>query len=218
MNITDPLEAVMVKQPVRMRDGDDREEAARLNRDDNRHDNLDINLDDTQAAPLPVRVLDMVTRVVLVAALAAVLIFTVGQVIDRYVVKSTFDAYDQYARVGLMWLTFIGIAAGVRDRVNIRIELLSHFAPPHFRNAIAIVLDLAMLAVSVIILIVGLPLLEVGGYQVIMGTSMTYEMMYTALLSGMSLMILFLLLRLADRCTGGRFRFAPKEDDDDHHH
>jgi len=206
MNITDPLEAVMIKQPIRMRDGDEREEATRRDRNGR------------LTAPLPVRVLDMATRVVLVTALAAVLIFTVGQVIDRYVVKSTFDAYDQYARVGLMWLTFIGIAAGVRDRVNIRIELLSHFAPPRFCNAIAIVLDLAMLAVSVIILIVGLPLLEVGGFQVIMGTSMTYEMMYTAMLSGMGLMIVFLLLRLADRCTGGRFRFAPKEDDDDHHH
>lgn len=204
MNVADPLEAAMDKQTFRLDDAIGRKGTALRTT--------------ATAAPLPVRLLDTVTRVILVTALAAVLIFTVGQIADRYIFKSTFDAYDQYARVGLMWLTFIGIAAGVRDRVNIRIELLSHFAPPRFRTAIGVVLDLAILAVSVIIVTVGLPLLEVGGFQVIMGTSMTYETMYTALLSGMSLMIVFVLLRLADRCTGGRFRFAPREDDDDHHH
>lgn len=212
MRLSDPAKTVMIRQAVTV--PNDRDGESRPGAGGRAHATSDSR---RRTVPVPVRLLDLITRVVLVAALAAVLVFTVGQIVDRYIVKSTFDAYDQYARVGLMWLTFIGIAAGVRDRVNIRIDLLNHFAPPRWRNAIGFVLDLGMLAVSVIIVLVGLPLLEVGGFQVIMGTSMTYQTMYTALLSGMGLMIVFLLLRLADRCTGGHFGFCPREDDDDHH-
>jgi TRAP-type C4-dicarboxylate transport system permease small subunit len=67
-----------------------------------------------------------------------VLVFTVGQVFDRHLLKSTFAAHDQFARIGLVWLTFLGIAVGIRDRTNVRIELLNHLAPQHIRvNCVA---------------------------------------------------------------------------------
>ncbi len=162
---------------------------------------------DGGAPPIaPVRALHRATAWLLVAALVAVLGFTVAQVLDRYLVKSAFNAHDQYARVALVLLTFVGIAAGIRDRANVRIELLAHFASARVRAAASVVLDLATLAMSVLLLVVGWRLLEIGESQPIMGTPLTYRSMYAALLAGMGLLAVFLSLRFVHRLTGGRSR------------
>ncbi|MFJ3045650.1 TRAP transporter small permease [Herbaspirillum chlorophenolicum] len=168
----------------------------------------------------PARLLYRANQAALVAALAVVLAFTVGQVVDRYLLKSSFDTYDQFARIGLVWLTFLGIAAGIRDRANVRIELLNHFAPQRLRGVVNVVLDLCTLAVSVLLVVVGVRLMEVGSFQTIMGTAFSYDVMYLALLVGIGTLIAYLLLRLANRLTGGRFRLdpelEPEGEQDDH--
>ncbi|APW39314.1 hypothetical protein RD110_20575 [Rhodoferax koreense] len=165
----------------------------------------------------PVRWLDTLVKAALVLCLLMVLLFTVGQVADRYVLKSSFDAHDQFARLGLVWLTFLGIAVGIRDRTNVRVEVLNHLAPPRVRRAIAIVLDLVILAVSVVLVIVGFRLLEVGAFQAIMGTPLNYDVMYAAALGGLGLLILFLVLRFADLLSGGLLNIDFRVDHDDHH-
>jgi len=150
--------------------------------------------------------LDRLVKALLALSLVVVLVFTVGQVLDRYLIKSTFDAHDQYARVGLVWLTFIGIAVGIRDRVNVRIELVHHLAAPAVRRWVSILLDLVTLAVAILLTIVGVRLLDVGSFQVIMGTPLNYDAMYAALLAGMALLALYLLLRFVDLFSGGRMR------------
>ena len=163
-----------------------------------------------------VRGLEWLVRIAIVIAMAMVLIFTVGQVTDRYIVKSSFDAHDQFARIGMVWLTFLGIAVGIRHRINVRIELLSHFASPALRRHVATVLDLVTLVVSVLLVVVGAQLLEIGAFQAIMGTSLNYDTMYGALLVGMSLLALFMVLRFADRFSGGRLKIDPPVADDDY--
>jgi TRAP-type C4-dicarboxylate transport system permease small subunit len=160
--------------------------------------------------------LDRLVKTLLALALIVVLVFTVGQVLDRYLIKSTFDAHDQYARIGLVWLTFIGIAVGIRDRVNVRIELIHHLAAPAVRRWVSILLDLVTLAVAILLAIVGVRLLEVGSFQVIMGTPLNYDAMYAALLAGMALLALYLLLRFVDLFSGGRTRLdsSPVQSDD----
>ena len=154
----------------------------------------------------PVRALHRATRWLLIAALVAVLGFTVAQVLDRYLFKSAFNAHDQYARIGLVLLTFVGIAVGIRDRVNLRIELIGHLAPPHVQRAAAVVLEAATLALAVLLLAVGWRLLEIGASQPIMGTPLTYQSMYASLLVGMALLVVFLVLRFVQRLSGGRLR------------
>lgn len=154
----------------------------------------------------PVRALHRATSALLIAALVAVLGFTVAQVLDRYLVKSAFNAHDQYARLALVLLTFVGIAAGIRDRVNVRIELIGHFASPKVRAATSVVLDGVMLAMSVLLCFVGWRLLEIGETQPIMGTPLTYRSMYGSLLIGMALLVVFLVLRFVHRLSGGRLR------------
>ncbi|WP_164120482.1 hypothetical protein, partial [Serratia marcescens] len=53
---------------------------------------------------LPVRLVAWAAKASIVVALAVVLAFTVGQVADRYLLKTQFDTYDQFARIGLVWL------------------------------------------------------------------------------------------------------------------
>ena len=170
------------------------------------------------ASPLraPVRWLHWGAKAVAVLALIVVLVFTVGQVLDRYIWKSSFGAYDQFARMGMVWLTFIGIAIGIRDRVNIRIELLNHLAPKKIRMVMALALDFVILCVSIVLILVGVRLMEVGSFQTIMGTDLAYDSMYAALLVGMSLLILFLVLRFADFFCGGRLKIDTQVPDDDH--
>lgn len=152
----------------------------------------------------PVRALAGLMRAGVVAAMLLVLLSTVGQVADRHLVKSGFGAFDQYGRLGLVWLTFLGIAAAVRERANIRIELLDHFLPGPAARAKGIVLDVAMAGVAALLVVVGWPLLEVGSFQVILDTPFDYGEVYAALLAGMAALALFVVARLADAAAGGR--------------
>jgi TRAP-type C4-dicarboxylate transport system permease small subunit len=163
----------------------------------------------------PVRLLDWAVKAAMVIAIGMVLVFTVVQVADRYVLKSSFFGYDQFARIGLVWLTFLGIAVGIRDRTNIRIELLNHLAPRNVRRALSLVLDIVILVVSILLVVVGVRLLDVGSFHAIMGTDLNYNIMYAALLTGLGLLILFLVLRFTNLLCGGRLNIeAPVIDDD----
>ena len=164
-----------------------------------------------------VRALEWLARLAIIISMAMVMVFTVGQVSDRYLLKSSFDAHDQFARIGMVWLTFIGIAVGIRHRINVRIELLAHFASPGVRRRVAAVLDLVILVVSVLLVVVGARLLEIGAFQAIMGTPLNYDTMYGALLAGMTLLAVFMVLRFVDRFSGGRLKVDPPVEDDDHH-
>lgn len=151
-----------------------------------------------------VRALAGLMRAGVVAAMLLVLLSTVGQVADRHLFQSDFGAYDQYGRLGLVWMTFLGIAIAVRERANIRIDLLDHFLPPGAARVKGVVLDIVMAAVAMLLVLVGWPLLEVGSFQVIMDTPFDYSEVYAALLFGMLVLALFALARLLDAAAGRR--------------
>lgn len=157
-----------------------------------------------RALAWPVRALAGLMCAGVVASVVVVLVSTVGQVLDRHVFKSGFGAFDQYGRLGLVWLTFLGIAIAVRERANIRIDLADHFLPPGIVRAKAVILDLALVGIAVTLVVVGWPLLEVGGFQVIMDTPFSYQDVYAALLIGMAVLALFVALRLLDQLASGR--------------
>lgn len=166
---------------------------------------------------VPARLLETLVKILVVLALAVVLAFTVGQVADRYVLKTQFDAHDQIARIGMVWMAFLGFALGVRQRANIRIEVIQHFLPKAVRRVAGVFLDMVMLAVAIVLLVNGWQLLEVGSFQAIMGTPFYYDVMYGALLAGLVLLVIFLALRIADTLMGGRLGVDAVTDHDDHH-
>jgi len=123
-------------------------------------------------------------------------------VLDRYLFKSTFDAYDQLARLSLVWLTFIGFALAFAENRSIRMEILSSALPPVMRKWRDTVFDLAVLALVGLLHVKAWRVAEVGAFQVIIGTPFTYAWSYAAVVVATALLALFLVVRIIRRLAG----------------
>jgi TRAP-type C4-dicarboxylate transport system permease small subunit len=131
-----------------------------------------------------------------------ILVFTFGQVLDRYIFKTTFDAYDQLARLGLVWMTFVGFAVAFRERRTIRVELFDTVLGPAAQKWRETAFDLVILALVALVHIKGWRVVEVGGYQAIIGTPFTYAWSYAAIVAATALLAFFLVVRIARRLLG----------------
>ncbi len=132
----------------------------------------------------------------LLVGMAAVVLFCLGQALDRYTVKSRFDAHDQLAKVGLIWLVYAGMALGFAARENLRIDLFARHLPPALRRARERVFDAVVLLTCLLLHWKGWAVVEVAGFQQIMGTPFTNALPYSALLLSTATMALSCLLRL----------------------
>jgi len=140
--------------------------------------------------------LALLGAIAVVIALLIVLVFTIAQVVDRYGLHVAFNAWDQIAQLALVWLTFLGIALAIRDRVNIRVDLIDTWLSSgviRFRN---VATDLLAIAVLTVVQVKIWRLVEIGGGQVIMGTPFTLSATFMALAVGSGLAIALLSLRL----------------------
>ena len=139
----------------------------------------------------------------LIAALVAALVVIVAlQLVDRHFIDTGIAAPDQYARVALIWLTFIGFALALRAAANIRVDLIDARLPPRVRNALAAAYDAAILALSLLLAVKGWKLIEIGREQVRLGTVLTEAVPAAALLAACLAITAFLALRLALRLMG----------------
>lgn len=137
---------------------------------------------------------------------AGIVVFLVvivaSQLIDRHFFDIPIQAPDQYARIGLVWLTFLGFALAIRGNVAVRVDIIDHFLPPPARRWIGIVSDVVLLALLCMLAIKGWAVFEVGSGQLILGTPFTAGLPNAALVVGVVLMILFVALRLVARWRG----------------
>ena len=139
----------------------------------------------------------------LIAALVAVLLVIVASTfIDRHFVTLPMAAPDAYARVILVWLTFIGFALAVKGGLNIRVDLIDARLPAKARRALDYVFDLMMLGLTAILGVNGWRLVVIGQDQERLGTMMSEAWPSSALFVSCILLILFLVLRIALRLTG----------------
>ena len=142
------------------------------------------------------RIICWLGRGAVVLALAMVLIFSFAQVLDRYLLKTQFDAWDQLARISMVWAAFLGAAMALRERRNIVIELIDAHLSPRWIKIRDRVFDSLLLLLAVILFVKSIPVVEVGMFQRIMGTPFTQAVSYAALTFSMGLFVLFLLLRV----------------------
>lgn len=142
------------------------------------------------------RMVCWIGRLSVVLTLAVVLIFCFCQVLDRYVLKTQFDAWDQIARIGMLWATFLGAALALRERRNIVIDIIDSHLSERVREMRDKLFDLLLLILATTLFIKGLDVVAVGQFQDIVGTPFTYAVSYASLTAGMVLFILFLALRL----------------------
>lgn len=135
-----------------------------------------------------------------VAGLVLMLLLLVtGQLVDRHVVDVPIDAPDQYVRIAIIWLTFLGFALAIAEGTAIRVDLIDHWIGPGMKNLLAWLSDLAMLAMAVVIAVKGWRVVEVGASQYLLGTPHTAALPNAGLFVGAVLMCLFLAARLISR-------------------
>jgi TRAP-type C4-dicarboxylate transport system permease small subunit len=139
---------------------------------------------------------EVVTSGVVGIATLLVLVFTLGQIADRYVLKGTFNAYDQIGRIALIWMTFLGAALAFRKRLNIAVDLINIYLPAKVVAVKAVALDALSLVLMLFMFGYSIRLLEVGAFQGVLGTPLTYREVYVSLVIGTTLFILFLGVRI----------------------
>ncbi|MCQ0988731.1 TRAP transporter small permease [Jiella marina] len=59
---------------------------------------------------------------------------------------------EEVVRYSFIYLSWIGVAAAIKERAHIRIDIITHLVPPWAKSVIYILGDLVMLAVAVVAL------------------------------------------------------------------
>lgn len=149
------------------------------------------------------------------AFVALIMLALVGivalQFIDRYVIDVPIMAPDQFVRVGLIWLTFLGFATAIRAGANVRVDILEKFLPPDIQRWLENAFDAMLLFLLVILILKGWRVVEIGFGTVLLGTPLSTSVPAAALVVGFVLTFLFVALRLVGRLVGSSFAEPPRE-------
>jgi TRAP-type C4-dicarboxylate transport system permease small subunit len=144
----------------------------------------------------------------------ALVVIVASQFVDRHFVSLPMAAPDAYARVILVWLTFIGFALAVKGGLNIRVDLIDSHLPARVRLLLEYLFDVLMLLLTLVIGFHGWRLIVIGRDQERLGTLLSEAWPSAALFASCILLVLFLALRIALRFTGRELpRHQPLEVD-----
>jgi len=140
--------------------------------------------------------IDRLIRWVVAALLIGLLAIVGLQVVDRHFIDVPIAAPDAYARILVIWLTFLGFALAVRDGLAIRVDLIDHWLSPRLRLWFTVGFDLLILAVLTVLIQKGWLLVVLGQDQSILGTDLTTAVPNAGLWVGAILIFLFVTARL----------------------
>lgn len=146
-------------------------------------------------AALVLRLVDLAIALTILALFGLV----ASQVIDRNLAPLWRHSPEEYVKVGLVWLCFLGFArvyaAGEAIRVTFVLDALSE----RVRSILEIAFDLLAIAVLAVIVRKGLLFLEVARLQTILGTDLTLAVPAAGLVLGSALMLGVALVRVTAR-------------------
>jgi TRAP-type C4-dicarboxylate transport system permease small subunit len=145
------------------------------------------------------RFLDRLVEWVVVALMVILVVIVALQFVDRHFIDTGIAAPDQYARIALVWLTFIGFAVAVRAAVNIRVDLIDARLPPKVRVVLEMVFDALMLVLVAAMLPGCWRLMEIGKDQDLLGTVFTAAVPAAGAFIACGLLLIYVGLRLAAR-------------------
>lgn len=146
--------------------------------------------------------LDVLIEWMVVALMVSLVAIVSLQFIDRHFIDTGIAAPDQYARVALVWLTFVGFAIAVRAALNVRVDLIDAHLPPRVRYFLALLFDALMLLLLAILVPGSWRLIEIGKDQMLLGTAFTAAVPAAGVFAACLLMLLFVGLRLVVRLLG----------------
>jgi TRAP-type C4-dicarboxylate transport system permease small subunit len=120
-----------------------------------------------------------------------VLASTLGLVIDRHLIRSSFDAYDQISRLALVWMTFLGFFFALEEKANIHVEILDVILPARLKPFRSVVFGAIMLFISTLLFFKGWEAVRAGAAQQILGTPFSYAWSFSAIPVSMGLIVVF---------------------------
>ena len=116
-----------------------------------------------------------------------------------YVMQNPFTATDQYARIVLVWLTFMGAAVATLMDKNVRIDTFEQMFPAAVRRFLSVFFDIVLVYLLGVLTVKGCEVYKVGAFQSIVGTPFSYQVMFGAQVAGSVLMAFFVLVRLCGK-------------------
>ena len=117
-------------------------------------------------------------------------------VYSRYVMRATFQWYDEVARLCFVWMIFLGAAVAVRRRAHFRLHLLIDRFGPAARRRVDLLVTVIVIAFAAVLVAGGIAILPVARRQVTDALEISMLWFYGALPVGGALMILFALPQL----------------------
>ena len=130
-------------------------------------------------------------------ALMAVLVADVFLgVWSRYVMRATFQWYDEVARLCFVWMIFLGAAVAVRRGAHFRLHLVIDRLGTTARRRIDLLVTLIVIAFAAVLVAGGVAIAPLARRQVTDSLEISMLWFYGALPVGGALMIVFALPQL----------------------
>jgi TRAP-type C4-dicarboxylate transport system permease small subunit len=166
-----------------------------------------------RALTLSLRLVDVLLAWFISVLVAFLVLIVTSQLVDRHLIDIPLAAPDQFVRVGLIWLTFVGFAAAIRARENIRIDFVDRLLGPRVRAVVDTLFDIVLLVLLGVLITKGWRVVEAGQMQILLGTPLTAAVPAAGFVAGSALMALFIALRLIARLIGTSL---PGDEQDQH--
>jgi TRAP-type C4-dicarboxylate transport system permease small subunit len=147
------------------------------------------------------RLLTAVWGSVVALTVLGLLLLVSSQTLDRYVTV-WHDSPEEYVKIGLTWLCFLGFALALKDGTEIRVDLADRFLPATARRWIYGVFDVALLALIGVVVVKSWTVFLISGDQLITGTDLTAAWPAGAMLIAFVLMFFVIAWRLIRRVRG----------------
>ena len=115
---------------------------------------------------------------------------------SRYVMRATFQWYDEVARLCFVWMIFLGAAVAVHRGAHFRLHLLIDRFDVAARRRVDLLVTLIVIAFAVVLVAGGVAIAPLARRQVTDSLEISMLWFYGALPVGGALMILFALPQL----------------------
>ncbi len=115
---------------------------------------------------------------------------------SRYVMRATFQWYDEVARLCFVWMIFLGAAVAVRRGAHFRLHLLIDRLGASARRRVDLLVTVIVIAFAAVLVAGGVAIAPLARRQVTDALEISMLWFYGALPIGGALMILFALPQL----------------------
>jgi len=139
--------------------------------------------------------LDRCLRAIIIVLFSLVVIITLVQVISRHL-SIPLQGTDETVRFLFIWLVFIGIAYGMKEKVHIAVDFLNDKFSTGVQFVINILIYLLMIFYAVVLIYFGIEVTKVMHLQFAPISRIPMSYIFAAIPVGSTLLLLYILIDL----------------------